>query len=181
MPIRSGDDPQPMEPLHDHTIAFSGLKDGLHEFHFVLGDAFFRATEVEDFLGGEVNAEVRLDKSEHLLVATMNVDGHIRMHCDHCDGEMQQPVQGEQRQIFKLTFEEGFEDDDELVGMDPSATEVNLTHYLFECISLNLPARHVHPAGQCDPEVESALDRIQVDQEPEPDPRWEALKALKKN
>ncbi|HEY0977385.1 MAG TPA: DUF177 domain-containing protein [Flavobacteriales bacterium] len=168
-----------MEPLLEHTIAFAGLKDGHHEFHFVLGDAFFAATGVEDFLGGEVDAEVRLDKSEHLLVTLITVDGHIRMRCDHCDGEMQQPVKGEQRQIFKLTHEEGFEDDDELVGLDPSANEINLTHYFFECISLHLPIRHVHPAGQCDPEVESALSKIQVDHEPETDPRWEALKALK--
>lgn len=167
-----------MEPLHEHTIAFSGLKDGTHEFRFQLGDAFFQATGVEEFMGGDVKAEVTLDKSDHLLVTNIHVDGFINMLCDHCNGPMKQKVKGDQRQIFKLTDEEGVEDE-ELVGLGANAHEVNLTHYLFECISLHLPIRHVHPAGQCDPEVDNALKNIQVEHEPVPDPRWEALKALK--
>ncbi len=171
-----------MEALSEHTITFNGLKDGQHEFHFVLGDAFFAATEVEEYLGGAVQATVRMDKSEQLLVTNIAMKGTVTMRCDHCNGLMQQPVEGDQRQIFKLTFEDGFEDDDELVGLDPTATEVNLTHYFFECISLHLPIRHVHPAGQCDPEVDEALAKIRIDhEEPVTDPRWEALKALKKN
>jgi len=166
-----------MEPLHEHTIAFSGLKDGAHEFRFMLREPFFAATGVEEFLGGEVAAEVRLDKSEHLLVTNIHVDGHIKMLCDHCNSLMQQPVKGDQRQIFKLADEDV--EDEELVGLGANAHEVNLTHYLFECISLHLPIRHVHPPGQCDPEVDNALKNIQVEHEPVPDPRWEALKALK--
>lgn len=170
-----------MEALSEHTITFNGLKDGQHEFHFVLGDAFFKATGVEDYLGGDVRATVRMDKSEYLLVANIAMKGAITMLCDHCNGEMAQPVEGEQRQIFKLTGEEDYTDDDELVGLDQSATEVNLTHYFFECISLNLPIRHVHPSGECDPEVDAALSKIRVEAEPPADPRWEALKALRKN
>jgi uncharacterized metal-binding protein YceD (DUF177 family) len=89
-------------------------------------------------------------------------------------------VKGDQRQIFKLTDEQEM-DDEELVALDVHAHEVNLSHYLFECISLHMPIRHVHPEGQCDPEVEEAFNRIKVDEEPEPDPRWDALRALKED
>ena len=91
---------------------------------------------------------------------------------------MRQPVFGEQRQIFKLSHEQEV-DDEELVSLDVHAHEVNLTHYLFECITLHLPIRHVHPEGQCDPEVDEVFKQIEVDEDPEPDPRWDALKALK--
>jgi uncharacterized metal-binding protein YceD (DUF177 family) len=37
----------------------------------------------------------------------------------------------------------------------------------------------VHPAGQCDPEVENALGNLTVEHEHVPDPRWDALKQLK--
>lgn len=167
-----------MEALAEHTIAFTGLKDGVHDFDFVLDDPFFAATGMEEFRGGRVNAHVTLDKSISLLVVNIHVDGHVDMLCDHCNGPMQQPVKGDQRQIFKLTEETDL-DDDELVGVDPQANSINLTHYLFECVSLHLPIRHVHPPGQCDPEVDQALAKIQVEHEPVPDPRWEALKALK--
>ena len=134
---------------------------------------------MEEFaLGGSVNAHVDLEKSEHLLVTNITVDGYVTMPCDHCNALMRQPVKGEQRQIFKLTEETGIEDE-ELVALDVHANAVNLTHYLFECISLHLPIRHVHAAGQCDPDVEAALKNIHVDQQPAPDPRWEALNALK--
>lgn len=168
-----------MEALPEHTINFSGLKDGAHTYNFVLGPSFFTATGVEDFLGGTAQVQVTLDKNNHLLVAFMHVDGHIDMLCDHCNAPMQQPIKGDQRQVFKLSSEnEG--DDDELVSIDPNAHEINLTHYIFECISLHLPARHVHPAGQCDPEVERALAKVITHTEHGPDPRWAALNKLKK-
>lgn len=167
-----------MEALSEHTIAFHGLKDGQHRFDYVLGPDFLAATGVEEFLGGSIHAQVELDKSAHLLVTRIHVDGAITMLCDHCNAPMEQPVTGEQRQIFKLTGENET-DDDELVSIDPAAHEINLTHYLFECISLHLPIRHVHPAGECDPEVEGALENVLVHHEAAPDPRWAALQALK--
>lgn len=167
-----------MEALPEHTILFSGLKDGAHGFDFVLGPAFFTATGVEEFLGGKAEVHVELEKSSHLLVTQIHVDGHIDMLCDHCNAPMQQPINGDQRQIFKLS-QENETDDDELVSIDPNAHEINLTHYIFECISLQLPIRHIHPAGECDPEVAGALEKIQVHQEPVPDPRWAVLDQLK--
>ena len=165
-----------MDALPEHTIAFSGLKDGSHSFDFVLGADFFRASGVEEFLGGKVAVHVTLEKSIYLLVTLIYVDGYIDMLCDHCNAPMKQPVEGDQRQIFKLT-EENETDEDELVSIDPSAQEINLTHYIFECISLHLPIRHVHPAGECDPEVADALEDVQVNHEP--DPRWAVLNKLK--
>ena len=168
-----------MEALVEHTIQFAGLKDGDHVFDFALGQAFFTATEMEEYeLGGAVDARVELAKSEHLLVANISVTGYLNVLCDHCNAPMRQPVEGAQRQIFKLTGEDGI-DDEELVSLDMHANEVNLTHYLFECITLHLPIRHVHAAGQCDPEVETAFQKINVDHVSDPDPRWDALKALK--
>jgi uncharacterized protein len=168
-----------MEALAEHTIPFAGLKEGAHAFDFVLGEAFFKATEMEEYeMGGDVNAHVDLDISEHLLIAQISVSGYLNVPCDHCNAPMRQPVKGDQRQIFKLTTETGI-DDEELVALDVSAHEVNLTHYFFECIALHLPIRHVHPTGQCDPEVDQAFQNINVDPEPEPDPRWNVLQDLK--
>lgn len=165
-----------MEALSEHTIDFSGLKDGAHRFLFELGADFFRASEVEEYRGGSIRAEVSLEKSSQLLVTSIHMDGYVDMLCDHCNAPMQQPLEGRQRQIFKLTTENET-DEDELVSIDPGAHAINLTHYLFECISLHLPIRHVHPAGECDPEVAEALDKIQLNHEP--DPRWAVLNDLK--
>lgn len=169
-----------MDPLKDHTIAFSGLKDGEHLYRFELGDDFFAHAGDEDLEGGSLVAEVKLIKSPTLLVAELHTSGTVRVACDRCAAPMDQPVDGHQRQIFQLNAEEDL-DDEELVGLPPGEHSINLTHYLYECVRLALPIRHVHPAGQCDPDVEAALQRLSVehDQTHAPDPRWDALKDLK--
>jgi uncharacterized metal-binding protein YceD (DUF177 family) len=167
-----------MDPLKEHTIPFTGLKDGSHAFTFQLGADFFAAVGDEAFEGGEVDVQVRLDKTSTMLVTNIHVAGPVRVHCDHCDGLMDLLVKGDQRQIFQLHGDPD-QDDDELVTLDPAAHSINLTHYIYECLRLALPARKVHPAGQCDPEVEKVLDNLTVEQEHAPDPRWDALKQLK--
>lgn len=165
-----------MQALPEHTIVFTSLKDGSHQFHYRLGPDFFLACGDEDLLGGEAGVDVDLEKANHLLVARIHVQGLARMLCDHCNAPMDQPVEGEQRQIFKLTGAEET-DEDELVSLDSGAHEINLTHYIYECLRLHLPIRHVHPPGQCDPEVTKVLDKAMVNHEP--DPRWAKLNQLK--
>lgn len=169
-----------MDALRDHTIAFTGLKDGRHVFQYALDDRFFAVARQEEIEGGRIDVEVTLDKTTQMLVASIHIDGTVIMHCDHCNGLMEQPVKGDQRQIFQLEAGDAEEEDEELVYLDPQAHEINLTHYFFECIALHLPARRLHPEGQCDPEVDSALGARSVEHEPTPDPRWAALNELKK-
>jgi len=167
-----------MEALKEHTIAFSGLADGAHEFKFNLDPEFYTATGDEDLNGGQVTVDVKLEKSNTLLVADMHLKGTLALHCDRCDGPLDFPIDGKQQQIYRLTGEDDFEDD-ELVSLDSRAHSINLTHYIYECLRLALPIRHVHPTGQCDPEVEQVLNKLEVDHDPHPDPRWEVLKDLK--
>ena len=167
-----------MEAMKEHTIPFTGLKDGVHTYRFELGDEFFTLAGEEEFEGGRVAVDVKLDKSPALLVVDLHAEGPVTLRCDHCNAPMEYALKGDQRQIFQLNGEEDM-DDDELVGLPAGAHSLELTHYIYECLRLSLPARHVHPAGQCDPEVEAVLQQLNVDHEPLPDPRWEALKDLK--
>lgn len=169
-----------MEALADYTIAFTGLKDGQHRFEWVLGQDFFDAAQEEEFEGGKVAVVVTLDKTPTLLVTNIHAEGVVNTSCDHCAAPLELGLSGNQRQIFQLHGESAT-DDDELVTLDPKAHSINLTHYIYECLRLSLPARHIHPEGQCDPEVDAALQRHSVEHEPVPDPRWDALKNLKSN
>lgn len=167
-----------MEALADHTIAFSGLADGQHQFQWDLGQEFFDAAHEEEFHGGQVKVVVTLDKTATMLVTSIHIAGTVNTTCDHCNSPLDLKVQGDQRQIFQFTGDPS-DDDDELMTLDARAHSINLTHYIYECLRLALPARHVHPPGQCDPEVDAALGRLDAEHEPVPDPRWDALKQLK--
>ena len=167
-----------MDALQDHTIAFTGLKDGEHAFQFVLEQPFFDASGEEEWEGGHVIVDVAMDKSALLLVCNLHTTGHVTLRCDRCNAPLEFPLDGQQRQIFSLTGGEET-DDDEFVSLSDKAHSINLTHYIYECLRLALPIRHVHASGQCDPEVEKVLNQLIVDHEPIPDPRWDALKELK--
>lgn len=167
-----------MDALQEHTINFSGLADGEHEFQFLLEQDFFDATGEEDLEGGSLTVDVLLDKSPTLIVVNLHMTGPVALRCDRCNGPLELPVDGKQRQIFRFTTDEEY-DDDELVGLDPSEHSINLTHYFYECLRLALPIRHVHASGQCDPEVEQVLSKLIVENEAHPDPRWEVLNELK--
>jgi uncharacterized protein len=167
-----------MDAMKEHTIPFTGLKDGTHAFQFELGVPFFEAAGVEDFEGGQVRADIRLEKTPTMLVTNIHTEGVVSLVCDRCGGPLELPVSGDQRQIFQLQGDEE-NDDDELVTLDPGAHSINMTHYLYECVRLAVPIRRTHAEGQCDPEAEQALARFAVENEPAPDPRWEALQQLK--
>lgn len=167
-----------MEALKEHTISFTGLNDGEHDFRFELGGDFFTKASDEELEGGKLVVDVKLVKSSNLLVTNMHVEGTVRVECARCATPFDLPISGDQRQIFQLDAEEDL-DDDELVGLEPGAHSINLSHYLYECIRLALPIRYVHPPGECDPEVEAKLKQLSVEHDPIPDPRWEALKNLK--
>ena len=167
-----------MDALQEHTINFSGLSDGEHEFRFQFEQDFFDAAGEDDLEGGSLSVNVSLDKSPTLIVVNLHMTGPVALRCDRCNGPLELPVDGKQRQIFRFTTDEEY-DDDELVGLDPSEHSINLTHYFYECLRLALPTRHVHTPGKCDPEVEQVLSKLIVENEPHPDPRWEILNELK--
>ncbi|MCW5899578.1 MAG: DUF177 domain-containing protein [Flavobacteriales bacterium] len=162
----------------EHSIPFTGLKDGTHAYRFEIGREFLMSVGEDEITDGQVTVDVTLDKSTTMIVAEIHVEGPVTVHCDRCDGAMECRLSGNQRQIFQLNATEDL-DDDELVALPPQAHTIDLGHYIYECVRLALPARHVHAPGQCDPEAEAALNRLAVEKEPVPDPRWAALQELK--
>lgn len=170
-----------VDKLREYTIAYSGLKDGSHAFAFDLDPAFFEAAADEEMPAGDMHVDVELEKSATMLVANIHAMGVLHTTCDHCNAPLELPLEGRQRQVFHLTgrqWEAGNEND-EVVGLEPTDTEVDLTHYIYECMRLALPLRHAHAPGHCDPEVERALGALNTEHEPVPDPRWNVLDQLK--
>ncbi|MCB0791205.1 MAG: DUF177 domain-containing protein [Flavobacteriales bacterium] len=170
-----------MDALKDHTIEFVALKDGVHQFHFELGTRFFNAASDELLDDGLVTADVELEKGPAMLVAQIHCHGTVHTTCDHCNGPLDQPVDGRQREVFHLNGRQRFDGmEDDVVGLDPDDHAIELTHYLYECVRLAMPTRRLHAQGQCDPEVEAALARHQhTDGTEQGDPRWAALRTLK--
>lgn len=130
-----------------------------------LGDDFFRAAEHADMLGGDVEADITLTPSGPAWRILMECRGKVRTVCDRCQGDMEMDVADEYE--APLLPSAGGEipagDDSDALYYDPTTGRADLLRPLADTLALSLGLTHVHEAGDCDPEIESALDRRELE------------------
>ena len=177
---------------NEYVIEFSGLKEGHYVFNYEIGDKFFEQLEFSEFRKAKMIVKINFEKKETMMIANMNVDGFIEVMCDMCTDDFSIPVNGEDEIIFR--FSEHEEYNEEVKCVLPNEVEIDFTHYIYEFICLLLPSRKVHPEGGCNQDMlEEVNNYLMIEQddiedidteesedENEVDPRWAALKKLKK-
>ena len=87
----------------EYTIRFSGLKDGKHDFSFQLTDSFFEQLDYSIIEGGNLDAEVELDKSPNMLELLFKIKGSVRVMCDRCTDYFNLDVEGSEGLIYKFS------------------------------------------------------------------------------
>jgi len=175
-----------MNVLKDYTISFSGLKDGVHLFDFEINDKFFEAFENSRFQQSDLQLKVEMDKQETMIQIHFSIVGNMMIECDRCLELYTQDVLVDELLIVKFGAET-YEEAENILVLEESAHEIKLAQYIYEFISLSLPMRLIHPEDEngepgCHPEfLENYNEQEDVEEENPMDPRWEALKKLKKN
>lgn len=164
----------------DMTIRFSGLKSGNYTYHFTLGEEFFEAYKNDEIEGGKVEIEAKMERLERLLMFTFSLSGEVETPCDRCLGRVKIPIDGEEHLCVRFSDSESCDDED-VVVLPENAFEIDLSQWLYEYVAVRIPMQHVHPDGECDPEmtkyiVDESENRNGND---EIDPRWEALKKVR--
>ena len=167
--------------LKEYNIQFVGLEPGNHIFEFEVNDSFFEHFEYSLIQHGEVHVKVDLEKSERMMIFTINLEGNVKVPCDRCTHDVSLPVSDTQQLIVKLGAEYGEESED-VVIIPETEYKFDLSTYIYEFIHLSLPARLLHPDDEngnstCDPEMLQILEKLAPTESV--DPRWEALKNLK--
>ena len=180
-----------MKPKIDTVVQFSGLKTGKYEYSYELDNTFFEGYENEELREGKVNFEVVLERRERMLMFAFSFRGVVKTTCDRCLGEMEVPVEGEEKLCVKFSDTETSEDEN-VVYLPESAYQIDLAQWLYEYVAVRMPMQHVHREGECDPEMLSFIMDEPADEgasedgeevvrelgEGESDPRWDALKQL---
>ncbi|MDE6069663.1 MAG: DUF177 domain-containing protein [Alistipes sp.] len=141
-----------MDVTKGYSIAYKGLKNGVHEFDFEVGGALFEAFGSTEIKSGSCRAHVTLTKAETQLVADVIIRGAVVVACDRCLEDCRVPVEFEGRLVVKFS-DEVREYDGEVLWLLPGEDEVDLAQYIYESIVLSLPYQRVHPEGECDPEM----------------------------
>ena len=173
-----------MNCLENFQIDLKSQKEGLQTLEYDLDDSFFKAIEGSEVSAGRLHVTVDVERVNDAFFALhFRGDGIVMVPCDICLEDMEQPVGIDERLSVKLG-EENSEDDD-LVTVAEDEGILDVAWYLYEFIVLNIPIRHVHAPGKCNPamirtlEEYSAVRSGEEDEKPM-DPRWEALLKLKK-
>lgn len=175
----------------EYSIGFTGLQDGLHDFHFEVGDTFFEQLEFSIIEGGSLQVNVQLEKQPTMITVNFTVDGTVRVMCDKCTDYFDLPIEGSDEVIYKFSDEEL--DDEKIRTIGSAETDIDITLPIYEFTALCLPQRRLHPEGECNDEMLEAMeDYLMVEatdeentqeateeENEEIDPRWNALKQLK--
>lgn len=174
-----------MRKLASYNIAFKGLTEGNHVFDFNIDRSFFELFENSPIDEAEAKVTLLLEKRNGFLAVNLIISGKVRLTCDRCLEEYDQPVENSAL-IYVKFGEEKPEDDDDIIWLHPEEYQFNVAQLIYEYTILSIPLRHVHPdsgdpSKGCNPEMVKKLDEYQHSPGRQEDDRWNKLKELMKN
>lgn len=169
-----------MDYLKNFVIPFVGLSTGDHEFEFLIDDKFFECFEYSEIKRAHVNVNLKLKKHDRMLEFTFTMIGTLEVTCSRCLDQFDLPIESEEVLFVKFGHEYKEEDDDVIV-IPEKDSQINISPFIYDYLSLMVPFRVIHPEnadGQsaCDPDVISRIDKSS--EQKEVDPRWDKLRDL---
>ena len=178
-----------MKKLAAFLIPFVGLKQGKHEFEYLIDREFFEHFEYDDFNSANVKIDLLFEKKSTIMELTFKAAGVVNVNCDLTNEPYDQPIDAELTLVVK--FGDSFNDDnEELLILPHSEYQLNVAQYIYELIVLSVPLKRVHPGvldGTLKSEVLEKLEELspkedqdieENDNGEEIDPRWNKLKKL---
>ena len=169
--------------LESFRIDLKGLEAAEVVREYSLGDDYFVAIDAPEVRSGSLHVSATIRKLSGFFELLLHAVGTVRIPCNLCLDDMDQPIDGEQRLTVKLGMQDG--EDDDVVMVDENEGMLDLSWLIYETIALAIPIRHVHAPGKCNTAMLKSLEENSSDRSSdeesteEVDPRWEKLKNLK--
>lgn len=154
---------------NEFIIQFVGLKIGTHRYEFDIDKSFFEGVESTLIEDAKVHVDLALEKKETMMIAEFSFSGTVATPCDRCNDPMEVEVQGDYRIVYKFGTE--VSEDENLIILHPESFELDVSAPIYELLVISLPARRIHPEGECNEEVMDLYNKYIVNAN-EPD-EWE--------
>ena len=173
--------------LEQFKIDLKALTEEVTSLAFQLDDSYFGALSDAEIKGGSLHVSGSIRKAVGFFELLFDISGTVRIPCDRCLDDMDQPVETQLRLVAKLVASElvaGSPDEDDIVMVDERDGVLDLSWFIYESIALAVPIQHVHQPGDCNDAMmrvlseHSAARSRDADAKQEIDPRWEKLKGL---
>ncbi|MFC6999252.1 YceD family protein [Rufibacter roseus] len=183
-----------MKEIKKYDINLVKLGNKSHVYEFDLDNRFFELFDQELIQGGNLKADVTLDKSELLLQFNFHIKGNVTLNCDRSLEDFDYPMDVYQTLLVRYG-QEDLELDVNVLQIVPETQYINVAQHLYDYIGLAVPMKKLHPRFveedkelEEDPEAEGLLiystgpvdeDEDDDDEDGPVDPRFAALKNLK--
>lgn len=125
----------------------------------------------------DISVEAHMDFDGKELLVHLDASAVVTLECDRTLREFDHPVRGSFSVLYappETVDEEDVEQED-VVALDPTADEIDITKFVRDTILLAIPQRKIAPGA----EQEDIQTEYGQPGDDEVDPRWEALKKLK--
>lgn len=180
-----------LNTFKDLSVNLYSLVEKSYTYGFKIGTKFFNEIEDSPVSEGVLDVTILLERQSSMIVVDFVIKGAVSLTCDKSLDSFEEPVDIDQRLVFKLG--DRFEELSEEMYLIPDDLDVlNLGEYVYELIIVQIPFRKIHPDLREEDEEEeeelvyTSMSEEDVEAEPEEeneglDPRWKALESLKSN
>lgn len=172
-----------MRNLEPFKIDLKALVDEVTSYDFKLDDEYFEAIEAPDIRKGNLAVRLSIRKIAGSFELNFHIQGSVVVTCDLCLDEMEQPIDTQNCLVAK--FGDEYSEEDDLVVVPEHEGVLDISWFVYEFIELNVPIKHVHAPGKCNPAMtkmlqeHSATRSSDADVESAIDPRWAGLEKIK--
>jgi uncharacterized metal-binding protein YceD (DUF177 family) len=133
-----------MDALAPFRIPVATLKADEASYEWGLGPEFLAIFDDEhEPVDGQFTVGMELHKAAGIATLEFSVDGSIQTTCDRCLVPLQLPIEAEYQLIVK--FGDPNESTDEVVFIDPEASDLNVGQHIYDFILLSIPISHRIP------------------------------------
>ena len=172
---------QGMKELKEFCIPFSSLKLGTNPFNFEIDKSFFDIFNYSRYSTCNVSLKLDFRKENLLMDLRFHYSGFCEVNCDRCLDLVKIPIDNKFNCLIKFIQQDQEIIKDDIVYLPEDSFEYNIGQLFYEHFLVNFPKRVVHEKNQCnDKQIKLMEDYSQKQTTTEQDPRWNKLKALKK-
>ena len=172
---------QGMKELKEFCIPFSSLKLGSNFFNFEIDKSFFDIFNYSRYNSCNISLKLEFRKENLLMDLRFSYSGYCEVLCDRCLDLVKVPIDNKFSYLIKFLSQEQEIIKDDIVYLPEESFEYNIGQLFYEYFLVNFPRRVIHKKNQCNSkQIKLIKEYSQKQNRTEKDPRWNKLKALKK-
>jgi uncharacterized metal-binding protein YceD (DUF177 family) len=140
-----------------YRIDLKGMQADSAEYEYLLDNLFFANIDGPEIQKGKVKVTVVIKKVSFAFELEFQIEGFVRVSCDHCLDEMEQPIESSGDKLVVKFGREYAEESDNLIIIPEKEGSINVAWFIYEYIATAIPMRHIHPQGKCNKAMVSKL------------------------